>query len=110
LPFAPGYFDLAVMINVLDHVEDARRCMENLVRIVRPGGLLVLGQDLTDEQDLEALRRDPGATGHPIKLNHEWFEPFLRSFQPVLKKVLTREEGRDPYQHCGTLVFAGRKV
>ena len=109
LPFAVNYFDLAVMINVLDHVEDAQRSMGNLVNIVRPGGLLVLGQDLTDEKDLEALRLDPGAVGHPIKLNAEWFEPFLKGFQPLVKRVLPRSAGRDPGQHCGTLVFAGRK-
>ena len=110
LPFAPGYFDLAVMINVLDHVEDARCCMENLVRIVRPGGLLVLGQDLTNEQDLAADSQGPGDTGHPIQLNHEWFEPFLQGFQPLLKKVLSRAEGRNPDHHYGTLIFAGRKA
>ena len=109
LPFAQNYFDLAVMINVLDHVEDARRCMDNLVNIVRPGGIFVIGQDLTDEEDLKALQRDPGAAGHPIKLNHEWFEPFLQGFDPLLKKVLTREQSREPHQHYGALVFAGRK-
>ena len=109
LPFAQNYFDLAVMINVLDHVEDARRCMDNLVNIVRPGGILVIGQDLTDEEDLKVLRRDAGAAGHPIKLNHEWFEPFLQGFDPLLKKVLAREQSREPHQHCGALIFAGRK-
>jgi SAM-dependent methyltransferase len=109
LPFAGDYFDLAVMINVLDHVQDARRCMENLVKIVRPGGLLVLGQDLTDDQDLQKLKEDGGAVGHPIKLNHEWFEPFLQGFEPIIKKVLSRENGRAPDSHYGTFLFAGRK-
>jgi SAM-dependent methyltransferase len=110
LPFAPNYFDLAVMINVLDHVHDARKCMENLVSVVRPGGLLIIGQDLTNEEDLKVLRHDPGAVGHPIKLNHEWFEPFLQGFQPIIKKVLDRKECRDPQQHYGVLIFAGRKL
>lgn len=110
LPFASDYFDLTVMINVLDHVEDARRCMENITRIVRRGGLLILGQDLTNEEDLEALKGAPGTVGHPINLNHEWFDPFLIGFQPVLKKVLTRNEGRDSHHHYGTLIFAGRKA
>ena len=83
--------------------------MANLVNIVRPGGILVIGQDLTDEEDLKALQRDPGAAGHPIKLNHEWFEPFLQGFDPLLKKVLTREQSREPHQHYGALIFAGRK-
>jgi SAM-dependent methyltransferase len=109
LPFAPNYFDLAVMINVLDHVQDAGRCMENLTKILRPGGWLIIGQDLTDEEDLNALKNDPGATGHPIKLDHAWFDLYLQNFQPTLKKVLNREQSREPHQHYGALIFAGRK-
>lgn len=111
LPFASDYFDLAVMINVLDHVQDARRCMENLIRVIKPGGTLVLGQDLTNEQDLKALSGDEGEVGHPIKLDHYWFAPFLdRRFKVILSKVLPRGEGREPAHHYGTLVFVGRKL
>ncbi|HXE41775.1 MAG TPA: class I SAM-dependent methyltransferase [Candidatus Baltobacteraceae bacterium] len=111
LPFADNYFDLAVMINVLDHVQDAGKCMENLIRIVKPGGILILGQDLTNEQDLAALKNDAGAIGHPIKLDAEWFAPFLgKKFAPIIYKTLSREEGRAPEFHCGDLIFAGRKL
>jgi SAM-dependent methyltransferase len=111
LPFANDYFDLVVMVNVLDHVEDAVKCMENVVRVTRPGGILVIGQDLTNEEDLAALAEDPGAAGHPIKLDHHWFGPFLnQGFQPILNKVLTRDLGRAPHHHYGNLIFAGRKL
>ena len=59
LPFADNYFDLGVMINVLDHVRDAGQCMKNLIRVIKPGGILILGQDLTNEEDLVALKDDP---------------------------------------------------
>jgi SAM-dependent methyltransferase len=110
LPFASDYFDLVVMINVLDHVQDAGKCMENLVRVTRPGGLLLIGQDLTNEADLLALRDDPGAAGHPIKLDHDWFNSYLETtFTPVVHKLLPREQGRAPQHHYGNLIFAGRK-
>ena len=38
LPYKDNYFDLAVMLNVLDHVQDAKACMRSLIRIVKPGG------------------------------------------------------------------------
>jgi ubiquinone/menaquinone biosynthesis C-methylase UbiE len=111
LPFASDYFDLAVMINVLDHVRDARLCMENTLRVIKPGGILVLGQDLTNQEDLIALKDDPGAVGHPIKLDQAWFAPFLeRRFEPIIHKVLERGAGRAPHCHYGTLTFAGHKV
>ena len=111
LPFADNYFDLTVMINVLDHVQDARLSMENLIRCTRPGGMVIIGQDLSNDEDINALRKDLGAVGHPIKLDEEWFRPWLdQGFTPVIRKVLSREQGREPAMHYGTLVFAGRKV
>ena len=109
-PYRDDFFDLAIMINVLDHVQDARKCMENLTRIVKPGGWLVLGQDLTNEEDLGALSEDKGLVGHPIKMPYEWFSPYLDiRFKSFLHKVLTREQGREPRHHYGTLIYAGRK-
>ena len=111
LPFMDNYFDLTVMINVLDHVRDAGQCMRNLIRVAKPGGFVIIGQDLSNDEDFEALHRDPGKIGHPIKLDQAWFESYLGSgFTPVISKVLPREEGRAPESHYATLLFAGRKL
>jgi SAM-dependent methyltransferase len=111
IPYRDNYFDLVVMINVLDHVRDAGVSMDNAIRILRPGGFLILGQDLTNEDDLNALSKDPGLVGHPVKLPEEWFRPYLTSsFHPVLDKVLSRNDGREPSNHYATLVFSGTKI
>jgi SAM-dependent methyltransferase len=110
LPFRANYFDLVTKINVLDHVRDARLCMETVVAVTKPGGILVIGQDLTNEDDLKALGSDAGEVGHPIKLHAEWFEPWLKeAFEPIIYEVLPREKGRSPAYHYATLIFAGRK-
>jgi SAM-dependent methyltransferase len=110
LPFAPDYFDLTVMINVLDHVRDADACMRNLIRVTKPGGIVVLGQDLTDDEDRAKIAGGEGEVGHPIKLDHVWFEQHLKTgFEPIQHEVLPRERGRAPEHHYGTLLFAGRK-
>lgn len=110
-PYRDNLFDLVVMINVLDHVQDAGKCMENLIRITKPGGWLIVGQELTSEADLAALSLDPGLIGHPIKLTGDWFSPYLvTNFKPQINKILPREEGREPANHCGTLLFAGTKI
>jgi len=85
LPFADKYFDLVVMINVLDHVRDARLCMKNVMRIVKPDGILIIGQDLTNEANRLRTPQD-FRTGHPITLDAEWFKPHLSAFDPLLKK------------------------
>jgi SAM-dependent methyltransferase len=99
-------FDLVVMINVLDHVQDARVCLEKAVDLCKPGGILVLGQDLSDERD---VARHPYDIGHPIRLCREDLEPYLASFDPLHRRDLSRDEGRAPELHYATLVFAGRK-
>ena len=105
-PFAPGSFDLVVMINVLDHVRDSDLCLRNAVWLVREGGVFVLGQDLSDAGD---LARHPYDVGHPIRLNHDDLEPYLAPLATILRKNLSRDEGRDPRLHYSTLLFAGRK-
>jgi 2-polyprenyl-3-methyl-5-hydroxy-6-metoxy-1,4-benzoquinol methylase len=112
--FADDVFDLAVCINVLDHVRSVDLCMKTLVRVVKPGGLLLLGQELTNDDDLKATERMRLAarsdTGHPHKFEtHEILRPYLSDFVPVLDRVVPREQVRLPEWHCGTFVFAGKK-
>lgn len=42
LPFQDGGFDLAVALDVLEHVGDDAFALRELARVVRPGGLLVM--------------------------------------------------------------------
>lgn len=114
-PFCSNYFDLVVCINVLDHVQDVSLCMENLIRVVRPNGILIFGQDLTSEDDVRATqiqRERTGATiGHPhIFPCEKIFLPYLRDFEPIVHKVLSRQEGRSPVYHSGTFLFAGKRT
>lgn len=42
LPFRSASFDIVMFIDVIEHVEDASRCLREIVRVLRPGGILVL--------------------------------------------------------------------
>jgi len=109
LPFKDDYFDLAVMINVLDHVKDAHLCMKSLIRVVRHQGVVVIGQDLTNNEDF-AKQPEGLQIGHPVTVDKNWFEPYLADqFDPVLRKVLPRELGWAPQWHYGTLIYIGTK-
>jgi SAM-dependent methyltransferase len=106
-PFADGYFDLVVLINVLDHVKDGLAGLNTAVRITKPAGYLVIGQDLTSEEDAANNRED---IGHPIRLHQEDIDQRIRrGFESVLYQVLPREKGRNPQFHYGTYLFIGRK-
>jgi SAM-dependent methyltransferase len=108
-PFASNFFDLVVIINVLDHVRDASECLRQAIRVTKSGGLLLLGQDLTSKEDMRVPQvRDD--IGHPIRLDHEILDSFLLSkFDTVLHSILSRDEGREPSAHYGTYLFAGCK-
>lgn len=109
LPFADNYFDLVIMINVLDHVKDANLCMKQALRVLKYGGFVVIGQDLTSAEDRD--RQPKGLdVGHPITLDHTWFEPYFReTFEEILLKIVSREQGWAPQWHYGTLIYAGKK-
>ena len=105
--FESEMFDLVVMINVLDHVRDAMECLRQAARITQPGGYFILGQDLSNVEDVAHTGED---MGHPIRINHATLEDMLQEdFAPVLHRILSREEGRNPAAHYGTYVFIGRK-
>lgn len=42
LPFPPGWFDLALSHEVLEHVADDRQALEEILRVLKPGGRLAL--------------------------------------------------------------------
>jgi len=64
IPFAGGFFDVVFCSNVLDHVSRPRRVVEEIHRVLRPGGHFVLTVELHEER----LVRDaahPHAFGEP---------------------------------------------
>jgi SAM-dependent methyltransferase len=106
LPYDAGSFDVVVLNNVLDHVRDADLCLQRATGLLRPGGIFIFGQDLSDDED---VRNHPHDVGHPIRLAREDVDPHLDGFDVLLRRDLPREAGREPRLHYATLVFAGRK-
>lgn len=105
--FPAEIFDVAIIINVLDHVRDVIISLENATRVIKPKGFLVLGQDLTDEEDIHNVGED---LGHPIRIHEKDLDRYLLGkFIPKLYKKLKREDGRNPCAHYGTYIFIGEK-
>ena len=111
IPYKDNNFDLTVMINVLDHVQDADLCISNAIRITKPGGIIIIGNELTNKDDLVSVQQEEGEIGHPIKIDHTWLDQHLHErLEPIVYKVLPREAGRDPAHHYGVYIFSGKKI
>jgi 2-polyprenyl-3-methyl-5-hydroxy-6-metoxy-1,4-benzoquinol methylase len=112
--YADNVFDLAVCINVLEHVRDWEACMRNFLRVIKPGGIAIFGQELTSDEIVEStkvIREETGTDiGHPHKFDTcEMMRVFFKDFDPIIDKECPREEVRLQKWNSGAWVYAGRK-
>jgi len=103
-------YDIVLCINVLDHVKDANLCMQIMNKMLSKNGILILGQDLTNEEDLISDPSSLNDIGHPIKLDHLFFRDHLKKYRHIHQHILPREYGRNPKAHYGTLFYIGKKI
>jgi SAM-dependent methyltransferase len=71
LPHRDGAFDVAWCVSVLEHVADPEAALEELLRVVRPGGTILLTFDISldaDRDPLALLRAcsEIGRRGHAV--------------------------------------------
>ena len=102
-------YDCVLCINVLDHVFNASVCMNKMHDLLNPNGLLILGQDLTNQEDVERSPYILEDVGHPIKLDHLFFKEHLQNYKHIHQNILSRQQGRNPECHYGTLLYIGQK-
>lgn len=100
--------DLVICNNVLDHVKSVEACFKHMDTSLKSGGILILGQDLTNDED-ERNHPDLDDVMHPITIDENNIMKFLTSYDVIKKEILPREMGRNPNHHYGTLLFVGRK-
>jgi len=48
LPFASLYFDKILCFNVIEHINNQEKAMKELIRVLKPGGTLVIGTNIRD--------------------------------------------------------------
>lgn len=97
LPCAAGEFDLAVIENCIDHVQDCHGVMRELHRVLAPGGILYLtvncrsGWGYYVHRVISSLKLDPG---HPHTFTPPRVEALMRrhGFSVVDMQVGSYEE------------------
>ena len=94
---------------MFDHVYDVNTCFDIIYKALNKNGILILGQDLTNEEDFKLCPETITDVGHPIKLSDDYLSNYLSLYNNIYYKMLPRNEGRNPAAHYGTLLFAGSK-
>lgn len=78
IPLEDNRFDTIFCNHVLEHVTDAKRCMRELHRVMKPGGwgIFQVPQDLSREKTYE----DPTITSPEEREKHFWQKDHVRLF------------------------------
>lgn len=78
IPLEDNRFDVVFCNHVLEHVDDAKQCMRELHRVMKPGGwgIMQVPQDMNREKTYE----DPSITSPEEREKHFWQKDHVRLF------------------------------
>jgi SAM-dependent methyltransferase len=85
-------FDLIIMINVLEHCQDADAVFEKILGIMSPGGIIVYGDNMFDAEEVRRLSSILYDAGHPLRVASSVvesffdnnFTTFMKAYYPVV--------------------------
>lgn len=78
VPFEDDKFDIVICNHVMEHVEDYKRCMQELYRVLKPGGWAIM-QVPIDYNNPDTYE-DPAITSPEDREKHFWQKDHLRLF------------------------------
>lgn len=99
--------DCVICCNVIGHCFSTQKCFEAMINMLAPNGILIFAEDLANEEDYSKM--PVCDVGHPLRLDLETCETYLKDLKPIYNKVLPREDGRNPECHYATMIYAGIK-
>jgi len=104
-------YDLLVMINVIEHCYDVHLLLNNLLHVLKPGGILVFHDRLYDATVIRERVKDKYDAAHPLRVDRKILQDFLqKNFEPLFEKTDTKTHAfRGREETVKTVYFIGRK-
>lgn len=88
VPLRCGVLDIAFSINVLDHCKDPEKALEEIWRVLKDGGILIL------DVDVWIGRKPLVIDAHPSRLAHNDLEKIIcKHFRVVSAKLIYKQFG-----------------
>ena len=103
LPWADGSFDAAVCECTLSLLDAPERCLSELARVLRPGGVLLLGDLCTDAETPRLRIADAGAVRYLA--SRAWHERAAETAGFVIRKY--RDCREDYLTMAAQMIFDG---
>jgi len=105
-------FDLAVMINVLEHCMDAEKVFNKILSLLAPGGVFIFHDKLYDDTFIAQTSKQIYDVGHPLRVTGKMIEGFLGSNFRTLhrKKFEDRSSFHGVEWTTQYLYFIGDKI
>ena len=102
-------FDTVMVINVLEHVQNAIKILRNVYNALKPGGLLIFSERWWNSYSPVA-RMDLDTLYHPIRLKKVVITTFLSGFDAIydIRDKESKSFNIDNRNYNGTY-FVGRK-
>ena len=87
-------YDLIFCLNAINHVSDIEKCYDNLVKALKPGGIIAVSTDAHKYGFLKKIfQAIPGDMLHPQQFSLKEYEQFLEKRNcKILQSVLLKQE------------------
>lgn len=105
-----GSVDTLLIINVLEHVQNAISILRNVYNALKPGGLLIFNDRWWDMLGTPSSQMNVDTTYHPVRIKQVVFDHFLSGFEKMYER--RNEEVRSFHMDGRSLTgtyFIGRK-
>jgi len=86
-------YDVIFCMNAINHVNDIALCYDNLVRILKPNGYIIISSDAHKHPLLKQIFQwIPGDVLHPVQLDNDEYNAFLtKRNMDILQSILYKK-------------------
>lgn len=86
-------FDLVVMVNVLEHCQNANLVLAKVLELLKPGGIFVFGDTLYDARNIQRFATQMYDAGHPLRVDRSVIKAFLQKhFHTMMQAEYQRND------------------